>query len=253
MPSILYDAHNGRLAAGHVWTVEPWDWDKRDIGFAYLRYYSAVVDEVYDCPRDESHETGRVWRSLEVELFGGNRLVSLDWEWGAVSGEFAAQLGSSGLTGFAIGDAVKIYENQSDLENPMLALLNVMGDGGLNNRYRVKGDPTVCPYCDSEPLVCPACSNLLQKCSVHGNVIRPELTESNLGQWLFYSKGAPKQYVVDGRNWDGADFFKVRGTSDTLFVSERARKWLAGIGATGFDLKPALLDIEGAEERFAER
>jgi hypothetical protein len=252
MPAITYDAASGRLVGDRVWQMVSWEFDRRNFsaGYAYLRYYDGEVDKIHGCPNCPNHVTAEVWRRLEVELFGAAKLVSLDLEWDVVSNDFAALLERSGLTGVIVGDEVGIFENQCGVEDPKLRLLLVTGDGGSNHRYKVKDGPNECPYCCSEPLVCPACSNLLQKCSIHGKVIRPELTESNLGQWLFYYKVAPKQYVVDGRTWDRADFFKIRGTGDALFVSERARKWLTDVGATGFDVKPALLDVEGVESRF---
>jgi hypothetical protein len=65
------------------------------------------------------------------------------------------------------------------------------------------------------------------------------------GYQLIHDAASPPVPIIEGNLGDGTDFF---GSS---FVSNRAKNWMEETKTFPVELKPALLNIEGVEDRFS--
>jgi hypothetical protein len=163
-----------------------------------------------------------------------------------VSRAFAERLKRSGLTGFATRKGVTINVNQSGAKDPDFLLLDVVGRGGLCTRWHVEGAPNCCPYCGRQPVVCSGCGWLSRECPQCGNQVyydrdHPEQAD---GKKLLH-KGWPSILIVDGKSWDGSDWFVVDGEGGSWFVNRRAKHWFEATHALETKFKPARLNVEG--------
>jgi hypothetical protein len=67
----------------------------------------------------------------------------------------------------------------------------------------------------------------------------------------FAVKGYPPDVeIVEGKDWDGSDFLRAGGSGGVPFVSNRAKEWMEKTHTFPVKFKPALLNIEGVEDRF---
>jgi hypothetical protein len=111
----------------------------------------------------------------------------------------------------------------------------------------VEGAPNSCPYCGREPVVCSGCGWFSEfgcpRCgkSVHYHRDHPEQAD---GKKLLY-EGYPSILIVDGKNWDGSDWFSVDGHGGSWFVNRRAKHWFEATHVLDPKFKPALLNVEG--------
>lgn len=259
MGTITYDNWTGRLATGAIWLL--------DYAFVKLRTDTSDIiwaepgeggssQDIKECPIDPRHVTEIVDLQVKLELFGSGTVadfvpVSQDII-PVISPRFAERLRRTDLTGFVIEDIVTISLNQSQLRNPRLLYLKITGRGGRPQarRLEVSGASNLCPHCGKVPMVCPSC----------GQTNWPTCVEC--GQWTLripkrpeysHPKGfllqgyPPDVHIVEGKHWDGSDFFMADGVS---YVSNRAKEWMEKTHTFPVEFKPALLNIEGVEEKF---
>ena len=185
-------------------------------------------------------------RAIDVELFGRTltHIVDVvDHGFSMLTEDFAKRLTASGMTGFAVRNAVKISANQSGAADPKLLLFEVKGKGGFGHRYKVRGGPNLCPKCKHSPVICAYCGRISSKCSVCGfDLIR---TGPNGDPDSIVLEAAPTKLIVANRDWDGSDIFGVDGPGGGVFFSRRAKEWFEELHIFEVNFKPALIDMVG--------
>jgi hypothetical protein len=254
MGSIRYDAASGTLRDGIIWEfVSAGDLEAAmEADRVYGEWTGREkAEDLHDCPVSKQHVTERRVLSVSIDLFGGAVLgdfLSLtNHGFNIVSRPFAERLKRSGLTGFATRKGVTINVNQSDAKDPEFFLLDVVGRGGFCTRWHVEGAPNSCPYCGREPVVCSGCYQLSKwECQQCGKEIyydrdHPEQAD---GKKLLFDRYS-SILIVDGKNWDGSDWFLVDGDGGGWFVNRRAKSWFEATHTLDTKFKPALLNVEG--------
>jgi hypothetical protein len=168
-----------------------------------------------------------------------------------ISEQFAELLKQSHLTGATIRDVVHIAVNQSQAQNPQLRLLDITGNGGHVRRWMVIGEPDTCPFCHKERMVCAGCGRVNDPCLRCGNrtLITPDARPAIQERRAIFHDG-PKKKIVEARDWDGANWFKVLGKRGGTFVDRKAKDWCERQHIPHMVFTPAILDVQGVEDRF---
>jgi hypothetical protein len=254
MGSLDYDSRSGALVEGLIWEFPV----AVDLQAAMKgdRVYGEWTgkersEELFQCPVSRQHKTGTRTLEVEIDLFGGPHLGDFlpltNHGFRIVSDTFSERLRRSGLKGFAIREGVRVGENQSGAKAPKFFFLDVVGKGGTCRRWRVKDAPNSCPYCGHEPVICPGCGWCSQYgCLACGKRIWYDGGDPGDadGRRLLYG-GYPKTLIVEGKDWDGSDWFAVEGHGGDWFVNRRAREWFERVHVLDAKFKPALLNLEG--------
>lgn len=253
---IYYDRTSGILVRGLVWRIEPSLADADDKIFVYAE--GTVIhdgkpeeEEIRNCPVNPKHVTELKLLRVPLEVYG-NTVGDFVHAVGCgliVSERFRRRLMKTDLTGYEIKNIVKIVRNEKYLKGERLFSLDVTGKGGKGlSRWRVKDAPNLCPHCKKEPMVCPGCGRLNTKCF-------------NCGQWAIYQPQHPEYShlngfliednsefpIIEAKEWDGSDWFRSQGP---YMVSNRAKEWMEKTHTFPVEFKPALLNIEGVEDKF---
>jgi hypothetical protein len=252
---IVYsDDKTGKLVLGLVWAIEVSF--RSDHVTIWGRGVTGQQQDIKECPIDREHVTDLRTTALTLEVFGGDRTadfvpVAEDADI-LVTAEFAKRLKDSGLSGFKLQPIVKIERNTSRVKHLTLLYLDITGRGGHNLRTKVKGAPNLCPHCAKEIMVCPGCGRFnWPKCRVCDKfaLFRPDAPEyshpDGFRLALDFLKDRPN--IVEAKDWDGSDFFRQGGSP---FCSTRAKEWMENTGTFPVSFQPALLNIEGVEDRF---
>lgn len=252
MATIYYDAKSGNLVQGIVWELLPDDRGAFDHTFVYGNDLSET-DWTYQCPSNKKHQTGASSEEILLEIFGGPSVT--DWvriadRGGIVTQDFADRVQACKLTGMSFRNCVKVDCNQSKIETPKFLLAEVPGKGGRCQRFKVSGGPNICPFCGLEPVVCPDCRVVFNWCPNCDQRILRDEGDVKLGDIRLVHRGFPNSLIVEAKDWDGSNFFAVKGTGGSWFVDRKAKDWLEKTHVTGSKLRPALLNIEGVEDKF---
>lgn len=250
--TIYYDNTTGKLVSDKVWQMSfSYSDINPPIGEVVYAESSEKTREIADCPRDKRHITDCQITEVALGLFSGKALGDFVPAFGLpiISDRLAKRLVETDLTGYEVQPIVKIEENQSGLKHPKLFYLAFVGKGGrYTSRLRIKDAPNLCPHCGKEVMLCPACG-FFNDCECIGcgkiTVFRPNNPDyshpkGHLIKWPF-----PETLIIEGKEWDGSDFF-----GGGCFVSNRCKEWLERTHTFPVAFKPALLNIEGAEDRF---
>ena len=100
-------------------------------------------------------------------------------------------------------------------------------------------------------MVCPACghTNWLKciNCD-QWTLFLPKIPENSDPNGFVVTGYPPETHIIEGKSWDGSDFFEAGG--GTPFVSNRAKEWMERTHIFPVKLVRALLNVEGAEDRF---
>jgi hypothetical protein len=244
MGTIYYDGRSGTLLEGKIWA-----WVAPDVSEIKCAYADEIVAdsklrELHECPIDRRHTTGSVFEEIRIDLFGyevadfvpemGNEMVSK---------RFADRLKTSTLTGYRLEPIVHVKVNQSSTKNPELLHLEFAGKGGFNRRLKVRDGKNLCPFCGREPVICPGCGEVQRECLNCGKqtLYLPAAVSGFKDKRGFRLEGSSADTcVVEGREWDGSDFFTCGGIP---FISDRAKDWLERIHAHPFQVEEALLNV----------
>ncbi len=230
----------------------------------YARYTNSQEEmpsfrAIKNCPRDKRHVTGFEYLSMPIDLFGdrlGDFVPHVDDPLGIVSAAFAARLRKTHFTGYKLHPIVKILENESRVKKPELLFLEFLGKGGRSDRLVVKGAPNLCPHCGKVPMVCPSCGQInWPKCidCDEWTLFLPELPDESHPKGFVVKGYPPDVAIVEGKDWDGSDFFRAGASGGVPFVSNRAKEWMEKTHTFPIKFKPALLNIEGVEDKFKEK
>ena len=251
---ISYDDRSGKLVQGKVWQLDYASEALLAEGFVRAEVSEEKKEEIKNCPADKRHVTGYKVLEVLLDLFGGPAVGDFVFAWGCpiISEQFARRLNGSKLTGYEIRPIVKVVFNQSRARAPKLLYLEFRGKGGItSHRYQIKGAPNLCPHCKKVPMLCPSCGELNTPQCVHcgqWTLFNPEAPEYSHPNGFRYGAGIPRELViVEGQQWDGSDFFRADGRA---CVSNRAKEWLEQTHTFPVAFQPALLNIEGVEEKF---
>lgn len=258
MAMIRYDQWSGRLLADFIWELELYPSGQLEscdsIVYAKLAAQDPSKREpVRNCSIDHRHWRDRFMR-LSLDLFGGDTLgdfVPLYEEYVfVVSQLFRNKLQNSTLTGYATRSAVALGSNQSGVQNPDLFILDFVADVRSGNRLRITEGENTCPHCKQVPMICPHCHFTNWPACINCSrwtLNLPNLPENSDRNGFTVEAYPPEEWIVEGQEWDGSDFFNMQGLA---FVSNRAKQWLESIHAFPIEFRPALLNIEGCEDRF---
>ncbi len=262
--SIAYDNRSGTLVPDQSWVFELWPTNPVEmVGEAVYAKPAwegkSRFVEVKDCPYDRDHVTDYRQVAITVDLFGGPTLADFvplsDDPLPIISEQFAERLQTSALSGYRIMPIVQVTCNQTAIVEPKLLYLEFAGKGGIaHHRWKVTGAPNLCPHCHKVPMVCPGCGYInWPKCSNcrQLTLFRPDVPEYSHPKGFRLEESDLGEYVqiVEGSQWDGSDFFRV---DRVTCVSNRAKDWLEETHTFPVGFKPALLNIEGVEDRFPE-
>jgi hypothetical protein len=222
--------------------------------------YCELVDDdcawIYACPVNSRHETALRCNRIVVDLFGGKD-VPYEVPMGnhgftIISEKFAGLFKESSLSGYAVRDIVRIGTNQTGAPDPKLFLWEITGKGGHVKRFKVIGEPSTCPFCHLEPMVCPGCGRVNDPCFHCRNrtLIYPDETPGpNERRISCDFRTGPK--IVEARDWEGADWFELTGNrAGGPFVNKKAKEWCEKNRIPYWTFEPALLNVEGVEDRF---
>lgn len=254
----IYFDRSGVLKDGVVWDLEV----KMEPGIGLLYATSAWEApslpglDIRECPINKEHVTDYQYTGIALDLFASGNLRDFvpvsDMGGFFVSRQFADRLKQTKLTGYKVRDIVTIGCNQSGEENPSILYLEFAGNAGISLRCRVKDAPNSCPHCGKETMVCPRCGQTnWPRCPSCGELtlFRPDAPEYSHPKGLAVeSTGGPP--IVEGKQWDGSDWFRVKGYLGGHFVSNRAKDWMEKTHTFPIAFKPALLNIEGVEDKF---
>jgi len=253
MRTIHYDTTTGKLLKERIWGFRGYE------GFVADKYVYALLsamwksEERHDCPIDKRHVTNVTITEVRLALYGGPRLGDFVPEKNdgllIVSESFAERLKDSKLTGFTCRPIVKIDDNQSQVKHPKLFYLDLTGKGGFCRRLKVRGAPNTCPFCGKEPVVCPGCGVIQRECLSCRQLVL-YLPEARMGSRMkgFQLDGYPPDVsIVEAKEWDGSDGFMSGGSG---YISSRANAWLEKTHTSPTEFVPALLNVEGVEEKF---
>jgi hypothetical protein len=256
MPTIEYDSTSGNLRKNLVWNLGI----ESSIAGAdmWCNWFYGKDEWVHGCPANPKHETNVRCIRLEIELYGQKDkhvpyyIPMANHGFTIISDAFAKLLKQSGLKGFVIRDIVKIVVNETHQPDPKLYLWEITGKGGFVKRNKVIGEPVTCPFCHKEPMVCKGCGRVNDPCFLchKRTLIMPDETPKPNEKRVYYHwRTGPK--IVEAKDWDGSDWFSVKGEHDDgPFVNRRAKAWCEKIGAPFLTFEPALLNVAGVEDRF---
>ncbi len=257
---IRFDDKSGKLVPRRVWAVESPSLLTL-IGepiSAMATYKEGILTEreINECPLDKRHVTGVQHVNILVHLYGRRLADFVPYGPGRpciVSAAFAKKLQQSPFTGYRIRPIVKVVENHSqEVPIPELFYLEFVGKGGRSKRLLVEGAPNLCPHCGKLPLVCPGCGDTNFKCENcnQWTIFQPDTPEYSHPKGFALQGYFPEAEIVEAKDWDGSDFFLAGCGGNVAFVTNRVRDWIGELDAYPIDFKPALLNIEGVEERF---
>ncbi len=105
----------------------------------------------------------------------------------------------------------------------------------------------MCPYCGRAAIVCDGCGWCSEdgcpncKKPVHYFAGDPQGAD---GKRLRYER-FPQTLIVEGKDWDGSDWFRVKGHGGSWFVNRRAKEWFERTYTLDMQFKPALFNSEG--------
>jgi hypothetical protein len=259
---IEYDARSGKLIKGRVWLFDLASFgtllDKAPPGVVYAKPAGDLdsrTEAVRACPVSKRHVTDRKLLEIAVDLFGGDCMGDfVPFSEGVlpiISKRLAERLKGSKLTGYQVRPIIRIGSNQSGVRDVELFYLDFVGHGGRSQRWQVKGAKNLCPHCGREHMVCPGCGHLnWPRCVACDQLtlFRPDAPDYSHPKGLRLAKnGWPDVLIVEGQQWDGSDFFRA---DDCFCVSNRAKEWLEQTHTFPVAFQPALLNIEGVEEKF---
>jgi hypothetical protein len=255
---ILYDCTSGTLVKGTVWLA---DWFSSQVAKPLNHYYGRPtagdkedeVDEVRNCNVDPRHVTKRTWRRIVLDLFGGpivTDFLPIGVPHAIVSTSFIERLRQTELTGYKIESIVAFDNNSTRLKESDLHYLKFDGSAGCETRLKVVGAANLCPHCMMTTMVCPRCGERnWPKCinCDKWTLFLPKAPEYSSPKGFPVEGYPPDVQVVEGKLWDQKDFFTAAGVA---FVSNRAKEWMERTHTHPIEFKPALLNIEGVEEKF---
>ncbi len=260
-PIIYFDNRSGNLLPSKVWNMDFSEVEQSPRGTAYATMtYRKGLDArraIKDCQLDQSHVTGIEELRVGVDLFGdrlGDFVPMQDDFLPIISAAFATRLRQTRLTGYKLRPIVTVVENESRIENPELYLLEFAGKGGRSTRLVVQGASNLCPHCHKATMVCPGCGKTnWPKCinCDQWTTIIPTMPECSNPKGFIIKGYPPEVEIVEAKLWDGSDFFEACG--GVPFVSNRAKEWMEKTHTFPVKFKPALLNIEGAEDKFKEK
>jgi hypothetical protein len=190
---------------------------------------------------------------MDVELFGGVRLGDFVYNHMTggffVSGEFSRRLHESKLTGFRTRENITIVRNPYDIPNAQILQVEATSNPILDFRYGLENAPNACPHCGNEPMICSGCGRVnipcCSKCD-RWTIFNPEYPEYSDPNGLRVKRYEGPS-IIEAKDWDGSDWFRQGGM---LFVSNRAKEWMERTHTHPIEFKPALLNIEGVEDKF---
>ena len=255
-----YDGKSGQLVKNQVWLLDVSSFPT-DIGEQYVYAHGsydqrAAVKSRHDCPLDKRHVTESLTERLPLELFGRNIadfVIDVDEPEIIISDSFASRLEKTDFTGFRIRDGVIVSHFEPTIPpppKPKLWFLDMLGGAGHNlKRMIFHGAPNLCPLCGKVPMICPGCgATNWPKCDDcdQWNLYLPEMPECSNPKGFLIRGYPPDIPIVDGSTWDGSDFFRADGLP---FVSKRVQEWFDRNHVTPDVLKPALLDVEGMNDK----
>jgi hypothetical protein len=252
-PRITFDAKRGVLRPDLVWQFDHF---VRGGEFVYAALGTGAEQSQsrHKCQVDKRHVTRLEYDSIGVELRGPGKLHDLvpmyDEPLTFVTQPFVDRLKESGLTGWSEQDIVRIEWHPPSLMAPRVLYLNVTGSAGRTNRFTVHGAPNLCPHCRRMPMICPGCgANNWPKCEDcdEWTLFLPKVPNCSHPAGFIIEGYPPEVCIVEGKQWDGSDWFHSDGI---IFVSNRAKEWLERTHTFPVAFKPALLNIEGVEDKF---
>jgi hypothetical protein len=250
--TIYYDTRSGKLLKNHIW-----QWASPSVlDLKCLRGELAKEPKsewLHECPIDKRHEAGIKTTEIRIDLLGEPLLGDLVHEYDVgpyiITEPFLRRLKESKLTGFGSSPIVEVVVNQTAFKTPKLFYLEIIGKGGFCRRLKVKGAANACPHCGKEPVVCPGCGRIQRQCLACGKntLFLPGAPWADSDEKGFRFEGYPDIDIVQAKEWDGSDWFDSGGMT---FISSRAKDWLERTHTYPIEIKPALLDVEGVEEKF---
>jgi hypothetical protein len=249
---IVYDTKPGKLIPGEFWQLDLPSADPVEYpGIVYAVISDFTFNPIKKCPLDGAHETDLETEEIVLDLFGGQNLGDFVPAFGlaVISKAFAERLATSRLTGFKTATTVRVACNQSKLKSPRLLELTIPRMAGRSNRLKILNADNTCPHCRREPMICPGCGHLnTPRCLKCGKITmyQPEAPEYSDSQG-FEVQITPEQWILEGKGWDGSDWVLGNGG---IFVSNRAKEWMERTHTFPVAFKPALLNIEGVEDKF---
>jgi hypothetical protein len=257
--TIYCDRRSGQLVGGIVWEFEV---DRSAGPPGIIHGEGSHTDiatppdrDIRDCPLHAHHVSDVEYQGVALDLFGSQMgdFVPV-WDMGGffVSEAMAARLKASHLTGYRTRDIIVIGCNQSSMTEPRIYYLDFASDAGVCLRYRIRDGANLCPHCQTEPMICPGCANInWPRCFRCGELTlyRPDAPEYSHPNGVALEDDAGPR-IVEAKNWDGRDWLRVRGPIGGYFVSNRAKEWMERTHTFPVAFKPALLNIEGVEDKF---
>jgi hypothetical protein len=208
---------------------------------------------IYNCPKDQTHETGEIDTNYRADLYGG-RLVSdfvYDHNYNGarpiVSGAFAERLRTSGLSGFE-STPVPINVNQSDAANVDLRRLAWGGDTKITRSRKISmQDGNICPFCGWGPIVCDGCGNTAyycRKCKERVIVLQNEHRGADDPHWRLDNPPPTdpplEGPILEGKRWNGRDYCDG-------YVTGRAVRWFQSVHAHPFLCVPCTVNVAGLD------
>lgn len=252
MLTLHYDNKSGKLVRDRIWQfcVTP-----LQEGYCWAEVMDSQHKEIVDCKINKAHKRYE-FTHVQLEILGGGPkallgdFVPVDRGFDVISEKFWKRLKESGLTGFSIKDVVTARDQAG--KDYRLFLLESTGRPHRvynSKRWRITNGENVCPQCEAEPIICPSCGEWTRTCTKTQKQVIATADAAEYkrrrGKKMVLLKGdfPPAPYVVEGKEWDGSDFFGS-------FISDKAKLWLERTHTFPTDIRPALLDIEGVEDRF---
>lgn len=220
--------------AGTVWQVEYLPFC--ELTEDHQRLYCGIADDTsdfkYDCPVDARHESGFETSAVAIDLFGNELrpfVPMFDHGFMICTREFEDVSRRSNLTGLAFRPAVTINCDQTYpsvvSKTKGFVVLEFVGDAGLCDRIRLSDFPGNCPFCGYAPMFCSVCGKVNSPCVECDQItIEWEEKAKELGRYRFDPPAGER--AVSRQNWDGTDFFSVRGDWGGMFVSRAGKEFL---------------------------
>lgn len=225
-----------------------------------------IIDEKFvqkkHCQSDKNHVTAEYASYLKLNpdydentLFSEFNLArSESWEHPLVTESFKERIQNSGLVGAGFLPVSVSAQYQKRYPNaPLLFAIQHRGENCLR-WLSLQGAKDECPFCARKNLFCKTCGSDNLMCPKCDRYIATSIDghDGRSDKRLKFSPAAQRETkIIEGSQWDGADFIFGGGHTSTNpeIISKRALDWLISIHAAPFCARPVQFCIDGMTDQ----
>ena len=207
------------------------------------------------CIRDAKHRTEDANTDLELDITDGRVIgpvILCDDAFLLLRGDVTEKLRKMKPRGARIQPVSTVSARFPNL--PAKTIWNLYFSGGFAYHAWEVIPPSAnhCWNCGHSPIVCPECGKLTWDCPKCGKICIDRGRGQGVDvpkQSAVLDRNAPS-FVIDGKRWDGSDFF---GQDFTGAVSGRGLRMLKEAGAWPLVFQPLLVKVDGMSDKQLER